>query len=127
MKYLLISIALLLSGIGKSQTADTASQKKDTVKAVKHTLEGIVSHKYKECGTVILVYNKQRHDTTILIPMGSSLKDYDIDGLVITFQSRHLMIHNPKGCVRGSPVIVYDVAKKETPKKAKKKKQTIAK
>jgi hypothetical protein len=124
MKYVLIVLALFFSSIGISQTADTTIHKSDTVKAVKRIMEGVVTHKYKECGTVILVFNKQHHDTTMLIPMGSSLKEFDVDGLAITFQCRHLMIHNPKNCVKASPVIVYDVAKKEMPKKTRKKKHT---
>jgi hypothetical protein len=127
MKNVLIGIAIFFSSIAISQTTDTATQKKDTVKRVgKRVAEGIVSHKYKECGTVILVPNKERHDTMTLIPMGNGLGEYDVEGLVISFQYRNLMIHNPKGCMKGGPVIVFDITKNETPKKSKKKKHATA-
>jgi hypothetical protein len=120
MKYILFILAFTIAVAGKSQNADTT---KPTVRRGP-SAEGVVSHKYKECGTVILVYNKHANDTIVLIPMGSSLGEFDVEGKKISFNYRNLMIKNPEGCMHGGPVILSNIKEVVVPHHKSKKKKT---
>ncbi len=90
--------------------ADSNKSKKDSV-IMPHGRfgTGTVSHKFKSCGTVIFVYDKTRNDTNIVIPMGTKEGNWDADGNVISFRYVPLKIKNPRGCMMGGPIRMWDV------------------
>jgi hypothetical protein len=90
---------------GKTVATDTPPASGETPKTT-----GRVSHAYQPCGSVIIVTNS-KNDTTVLI-VGSSLNEFDVDGLEISFHYKPLKRMNPKGCNKGYPAVISDITKK---------------
>jgi hypothetical protein len=72
---------------------------------------GTISHTYSKCGTVIVVPDPKGGAPTILIP-GTSIGEFDIEGIEISFHYHPLKRKNPDGCMIGFPVSIFDISKK---------------
>ena len=62
-------------------------------------VEGMVSHKYDNCGAVVIL--KSKEGETVLIPFPELDKKYDSDGLMIQFSYRKLRMPHPGTCTAG--------------------------
>jgi hypothetical protein len=72
---------------------------------------GTISHTYSKCGTVIVVPDPKGGTPIILIP-GTSIGEFDIEGMEICFHYHPLKRKNPDGCMTGFPVNIFDISKK---------------
>src|SRR4051812_13661920 len=80
--------------------------------AVIGTTVGKVSHMYQETGCATVVIVKSADGEMTLIPKDKLSAEFDVDGLMITFNYRSLKMPNPQGCNVGMPAELTDIAKK---------------
>lgn len=119
-KYLIISFLSVLTATAckSKKAADSSSSAGTTTLAesssaqVAGSTTGTVSHKYRStgCSTVVLV----KHDETelTLIPKDKLAKEFDVEGMVITFNYHTLRMPQPEGCTTGQPAEITDISKK---------------
>jgi hypothetical protein len=72
-------------------------------------VEGIVSHKYNNCGAVVVL--KSSAGETVLIPFPELDKQYDSDGLTIQFNYRKLRMAHPGVCTTGVMAELSNIVK----------------
>jgi hypothetical protein len=78
----------------------------------KGTTTGKVSHKYKAGGcSAVIVFMQDGTEVTI-IPKDKLAKEFDVDGLEISFNYHTLKMPQPAGCTVGMPAEVTDISKK---------------
>src|ERR1044072_5977840 len=91
------------------ETLDVAAEQSDKPPKT----SGVVSHMFmnKGCPTVILV-TEAAGDTLVLIPRDVLMKEYDVDGLQISFNYRLLKMRSTPGCDKGIPAEITSINKK---------------
>lgn len=105
-----VIIVLFLSGCKSGQ--NTSSNTEQTSEISK--LTGQVSHKYRAngCAAIVIVNLSTSTGPSILIPKDSLPKEFDVDGMEISFNYHPLKIPNPFGCREGIPVSLTNIRKK---------------
>jgi hypothetical protein len=103
---------------------DTAKKSMSSTRQKGRSAVGIISTKYAVCGTVILSIDAEKKDTEVFIPIGDTAISRYTEGTKVSFHYMPLKIRNPKGCVKGGPVRILDMAKVVPHHKRKKKKAT---
>jgi hypothetical protein len=73
-------------------------------------VEGTVSHKYNNCGAVVILNTKDGE--TVLIPFPELDKKFDSDGLTIQFNYRKLRMPHPGVCTTGLMAELTNITKK---------------
>ena len=112
-KSIVILIALSFFTFCKTRKKEAESTRPITIKeqntpAFEKTL-GTVSHKYNDCGTVVVV--KTTDQELILVPFPKLNNDFDQDGLSIKFTYRKLRMPVPNGCESGAMSELKDIEK----------------
>jgi hypothetical protein len=101
----LSSVSLLLAACNsKEKMASTRP-----VNIPEGKVEGMVSHKYNNCGAVVVL--KSKEGETVLIPFPELDKQYDSDGLVIQFNYRKLRMAHPGVCTTGVMAELSNIVK----------------
>lgn len=73
---------------------------------------GLVSHKFMNNGCpVVILVAKPGGDTLVLIPRDALIRDYDVDGLQISFNYRLLKMRSMPGCDKGIPAEITGISK----------------
>jgi uncharacterized protein YpmB len=115
MKYhFLILVALLMVSTACKTCKNAQTKSVSTEQATTQPkTSGKVSHQYKAtgCATVIVVKQKDTGETLTLIPKDALPKEFDTDGLEISFDYRLLKMPNPPGCNAGIPAEITNISK----------------
>ena len=107
-------LLIFLFGCKSKQPAPSNSSAAVNDKSNYLQAEGKISLKYKDsCRTMIILNMPSVQDTAWMIPIPPLDKDFDSEGLEVTFGYRRLAIANPKGCNAGVPVQLYNVQRKK--------------
>src|ERR1044071_4451613 len=72
-------------------------------------VEGVVSHKYDNCGAVVIL--KTKEGETVLIPFPELDKKFDSDGSTIWFNYRKLRMPHPGVCTTGIMAELTNITK----------------
>src|SRR5258708_782753 len=74
--------------------------------------KGKVSHEYllKGCPTIIIVKIENQESPLILIPRIPLQKEFDKEGLEISFNYHLLKMRTPEGCEKGIPAEITEVS-----------------
>ncbi|MGZ4033650.1 MAG: hypothetical protein ACXVPU_06095 [Bacteroidia bacterium] len=110
MRLIIIMLSLVVSiTTGCKSKKETTS----TAPAVTGGTTGKVSHQYQStgCPTVIVISNGESPVT--IIPKDKLSKEFDVDGLEITFDYRPLKMPQPAGCTVGMPAELTNISKKK--------------
>lgn len=102
MKSYLIIFTIVATIITSCKTKET------TTSSVMGKTSGKVSHEYKAGGcSAVIVTN----DGVTLIPKDDLQKEFDVDGLNVTFDYITLKMPQPAGCTTGIPAEITNLGK----------------
>ena len=115
MKTPILVLALVLSfgaACKSKKEAAVSSTKENTASIPK--INGKVSHQYRAggCATVIIIPASGGVNEITLIPKDKLAKEFDVDGMQISFNYQTLRMPQPDGCTVGMPADIKDVSKK---------------
>ncbi|MBK7183187.1 MAG: hypothetical protein IPH89_09735 [Bacteroidetes bacterium] len=102
MKSYLIILSIVVSIFTSCKTKET------TTSSTMGKTSGKVSHEYKAGGCSAVIVTS---DGITLIPKDALKKEFDVDGLEVTFDYLTLKMPQPAGCTTGMPAEITNLGK----------------
>ena len=93
---------------------DTSSKSSEPILSASPKTKGKVSHEFAGNGCLVIIKVKAENEEAplVLIPRNQLPKEFDKEGLEISFNYHPLKMQTPAGCGKGIPAEITDVSLK---------------